>query len=96
MRLSMVISFDFRMGRHRDDDHEKDAFYFTLMKNHENLKFLKKTSGKLKLPGFPEKKLVILKIQVNREIYTCDIHQFHRVENTAISRMCCFSQSESF
>jgi len=25
------------------------------MKNHENLKFLKKTSGKLKLPGFPEK-----------------------------------------
>ena len=24
----MVISSDFRMGKHRDDDHEKDAPYF--------------------------------------------------------------------
>ena len=25
----MVISSDFRMGKHRDDDHEEDAPYFT-------------------------------------------------------------------
>ena len=26
----MVISSDFRMGEHRDDDHEEDALYFSL------------------------------------------------------------------
>ena len=26
----MVISSDFRMGEHRDDDHEEDAPYFTI------------------------------------------------------------------
>jgi len=27
----MVISSDFRMGKHRDDDHEEDAPYFRII-----------------------------------------------------------------
>ena len=29
----MAISSDFRMGKHRDDDHEEDAHYFTSRQN---------------------------------------------------------------
>ena len=74
-------------------DLDANTYHQIFPNEYDKNQIFEKTSGKLKLPGFPEK-LVILKIQVNREIYTCDIHQFHRVENTAISRMCCFSQSE--
>ena len=34
----MAISSEFRIGQHRDDDHEEDAPYFTFWKFSENLK----------------------------------------------------------
>ena len=30
--FAMVISSDFRVGQHRDDDHEEDAPYFMTLK----------------------------------------------------------------
>ena len=43
----MVISSDFRMGKHRDDDHEEDAPYFTTIQEHIWPKFIvyEMTSG---------------------------------------------------
>ena len=36
----MVISSDFRIGKHRDDDHEEDAPYFTTIHEHIWPKFI--------------------------------------------------------
>ena len=36
----MVISSDFRMGEHRDDDHEEDAPYFTTLDTRQNTRLV--------------------------------------------------------
>ena len=41
--FAMVISSDFRVGQHRDDDHEEDALYFTELGVRKSW-YLKKTN----------------------------------------------------
>ena len=51
----MVISSDFRMGEHRDDDHEEDAPYFRIVqaskKGSDHRDYPRIPTVKLKIPG---------------------------------------------
>ena len=45
----MVISSDFRMGKHRDDDHEEDALHFTLLSVYIPINALFKKNTKIQI-----------------------------------------------